>query len=70
MKLALPALVQVVLQTPVTKNQPSQDLDRSIGKQSLETVQMQDFFVMRGEQDHAGGTKHKLRNFVRGIPAW
>ena len=34
-KLALPALVQVVLQLPVTKHQPSQDLDRSTGKQSL-----------------------------------
>ena len=69
-KLALPALVQVVLQPPVTKHQPSQDLDRSTGKQTLRTVQMQDFFVMRGGQDHAEGTKHKLRNFVRWIPAW
>ena len=69
-KLALPALVQVVLQTPVTKNQPSQDLDRSTGKQTLQTVQMQDFFVMRGGQDHARGTKHRLRNFVGWINAW
>jgi len=69
-ELALPALVQVVLQTPVTKNQPSQDLDRSTGKQTLWTVQMQDFFVMRGGQDHARGTKHRLRNFVGWINAW
>ena len=66
MKLALPALVQVVLQTPVTKNQQWQDLDRNIGKPGLETVQMQNLFAMRGGQDHAEGTKHTLRNFAGG----